>query len=342
MMVQQSSKSKTHAFGVDDAIKHGLECATLMHSLRYYLDKCLAERKNVIDGYVWTHKTAKSLVEVFPYWTEKKIQRLLKKLVDAGALKVECLHENPFDRGRWYTMPEYKIELSDCSESEIPDCTNVSNGNQSDVSDCFCSSSNIDECTKDRFGECTKDNFGECSLLDLKEDLKEDLNSSILSSPRVEQVTFSFDEIFWPAWKYRKHNRKECFDLYAKALAESGEEPSEFAKRLVSDLERREKINPAKYRRMHPKTFLSATEWQNEPVKSGFDNAASPDEKKLKKLKSEASAVWSKISGEQSYLNSVRIDDPLRDKLVKSAETRIQVLTAEHEQLQQEIALLSA
>lgn len=106
--------NQNHGLNVGDAMTYGVDGAIVLHAMRIWLDINQAESRYIKNNYVWTHNTSKALAQLFPYWSEKKCQRILRSLVDAGALISDCLNEDQLNRGRWYTMPEYRQQ----SESE--------------------------------------------------------------------------------------------------------------------------------------------------------------------------------------------------------------------------------
>jgi len=110
-------KFNQHSFLIEDAEKYGVDAAVILYNIRYWLtheyrnvgkDRC----KN-IDGYVWTFNSAKAFAEQFTYFSSNKIQKILKKLENDGAIICGNFNQKGYDRTKWYTMPEYKINESD-------------------------------------------------------------------------------------------------------------------------------------------------------------------------------------------------------------------------------------
>lgn len=48
----------------------------------------------------------KAFAELFPFWTEKQIRRMIRKLEDCGALLVGNYNDLPFDRTQWYALSD--------------------------------------------------------------------------------------------------------------------------------------------------------------------------------------------------------------------------------------------
>lgn len=115
----------THHFEVEDAIQCGVEKAVLLYNLRFWLDKVRANDKDrhKHDGYYWTYNSAKAFGKLFPYYTERKIHRMLEQLEEAGLVISGNYNKVAYDRTKWYTMPDFSI----CQNCQM-ESTEVVNG----------------------------------------------------------------------------------------------------------------------------------------------------------------------------------------------------------------------
>lgn len=123
----------THAFNVSDAVQYGVEEAVLLYNLRFWLDKNKANKRNAhkhSDGeyYYWTYNSAKAFVELFPYMSEDKVQRVLKAMESKGIIISGNFNTAKYDRTKWYSIPqEYHIKSAELrnqfggSAEPIPD-----------------------------------------------------------------------------------------------------------------------------------------------------------------------------------------------------------------------------
>jgi len=118
--------SKFHSFCVNEAKDKGVYKAIVLHNIRHWLDHNLANKKNIHDGYVWTFNSASAFKKLFPYFSEKKIQRLLTEMVKDEHLMVANYNKAGYDRTRWYSMPEYAIahEVVECEQSLTQNAAN--------------------------------------------------------------------------------------------------------------------------------------------------------------------------------------------------------------------------
>ena len=96
----------THIFNVAEAKKYGIEGAILLSNLRFWLDKNKANEKNIHDGRVWTYNSTRAFCELFPYWNEFQIKKILKKLRDAEIILAGNYNKVKYDRTLWYTINE--------------------------------------------------------------------------------------------------------------------------------------------------------------------------------------------------------------------------------------------
>lgn len=103
-------ENKVYSFSTDDAVKHGVDAAILLHNIRYWLDHARAHGENEYDGYFWTYATASKLTSIFPFWSSNKIQKMIKKLEEDGVLISSSYSKSSFDRTKWYSMPDFSSQ----------------------------------------------------------------------------------------------------------------------------------------------------------------------------------------------------------------------------------------
>ena len=112
----KSKKTQVHHFDVEDAMKYGVEKAIVLSNIRFWLNnnknKDLYTVKH--DGYYWMYNTARDMSNVLPYFTQSKVQRLLKQLEDDGVLIVGNYNKVKYDRTKWYTLSEFTYD-ENCS-----------------------------------------------------------------------------------------------------------------------------------------------------------------------------------------------------------------------------------
>lgn len=92
------------AFSKEDAQQYGVEAAVMLHHIRYWVDKNEANDKNFIEDRYWTFNSTTAFSKLFPFWSARKIGRLLTKLEEEGAIVSSRFNKQKYDRTKWYTL----------------------------------------------------------------------------------------------------------------------------------------------------------------------------------------------------------------------------------------------
>lgn len=114
-----------HSFNIEYAQKYGLEEAILIGNMRHWITKNKANRKHIYDGRTWTYNSHKAFVEIYPYWNEHKIRRILDSLVEQGVLVKGNYNKMSYDRTTWYAFNDESLFLQN-SQIELADLPNGS------------------------------------------------------------------------------------------------------------------------------------------------------------------------------------------------------------------------
>ena len=96
----------THHFNVDEAKKHGVEAAIILSNIRFWIAKNKANERHFYQGRYWTYNSARAFAELFPYWSQSQIRRILAKLIADNVLVVGEFNSNPYDHTKWYALNE--------------------------------------------------------------------------------------------------------------------------------------------------------------------------------------------------------------------------------------------
>jgi len=111
-----------HSFDVGVALKYGTDCAVILTSIKFWIQKNRANGKHFNDGYYWTYNSNGAFQTLFPYMTKDKIRRALERMEKDGVIITSTKNKMPFDRTKWYAITEYGMSLF--SEKDL---TNVEN-----------------------------------------------------------------------------------------------------------------------------------------------------------------------------------------------------------------------
>jgi hypothetical protein len=93
-------------FDAEVAVKYGIDAATILKHLQYVISVNRANEKNLIDGRTWYYHSFRAFAILWPFWTEKHIERELKKLVDNGVLLKGNHNRNGYDRTTWWAFED--------------------------------------------------------------------------------------------------------------------------------------------------------------------------------------------------------------------------------------------
>ena len=74
------------SFSKVDAEQYGVDGAVMLHHIRYWVAKNDANENNYHEDKYWTYNSTKAFAILFPFWSARKVGRVLKKLEDEGAI----------------------------------------------------------------------------------------------------------------------------------------------------------------------------------------------------------------------------------------------------------------
>lgn len=117
--MSEQQKEKYHHFSVTEATRLGsVEKAIILSNMRHWLDKNLANGKNVRDGFVWTYNSSRAFGKLFPYMNHRSIGRWLKELEKDEIIKSSSKYNKAgFDKTKWFTIPD-EYEVSPVSQND--------------------------------------------------------------------------------------------------------------------------------------------------------------------------------------------------------------------------------
>ena len=95
-----------HNFDIDLAKEYGVDIAIVINNLAFWIQKNKANGKHIHEGKVWTYNSTKAFKELFPYWTENQIRRILENMQKHGIIETGNYNSNAYDRTKWYTFTE--------------------------------------------------------------------------------------------------------------------------------------------------------------------------------------------------------------------------------------------
>ena len=108
-----------HHFNVEVAKMYGVEEAILIHNIFFWVKKNVANDRHKHDGRYWTYNSSKAFAELFPYFNEKKIYRLLSDMCQKKILIKGNFNKNAFDRTMWYSLSDETLSVLDKEKYDI-------------------------------------------------------------------------------------------------------------------------------------------------------------------------------------------------------------------------------
>ena len=84
---------REHSFNIAVATVYGVEKAIILWRFCLFIQKHKADEEYFVDGRTWTYQPALGLTSQFPYWSQKKIQRLLQSIVNDNILMKDFKHD---------------------------------------------------------------------------------------------------------------------------------------------------------------------------------------------------------------------------------------------------------
>ena len=111
----------THQFDTEIAKEYGVDIAIVVNNIAFWLQKNKANKKHIYNGKIWTYNTTKAFTELFPYWTDNQIRRILDNMQKAGIIEVGNYNATAYDRTKWYTFTDafVKTHTSICENTQM-------------------------------------------------------------------------------------------------------------------------------------------------------------------------------------------------------------------------------
>lgn len=106
-------------FDIAIAQELGVSAAIVVQNLQFWIKKNEANDKHFHDGRYWTFNSMKAWHELFPFWTERQIRKILDDLVEKKIITKGNYNEMKYDRTLWYAFTDYGITiLQSCQMKE--------------------------------------------------------------------------------------------------------------------------------------------------------------------------------------------------------------------------------
>ena len=101
------------------AMKYGVDEAIFLDSIMFWYRHNRANGLNYHDDRWWTFNSMAAFVELFPWWSDKQLRRIIKSCKEQGALLTANYNTDGRDRTVWYS-PSDELLLLYGDESNFP------------------------------------------------------------------------------------------------------------------------------------------------------------------------------------------------------------------------------
>lgn len=254
----------------------GIDEAVMLENIHFWVKKNRANGRNIIHGRAWTYNSMAAFSELFPFWSEKQIRRILNSLKDRGLIQTGCFNKEKRDRTLWYTVTEAGFLLFQNGEMQLP--------KRDDTLD------QTGKCTFDQMGEPLPDiklpdinsyippispKGDECVVLE-NEDLERGEESEPKTEPSPKPKDYPADfQAFWQVYP-AKVAKKAAFEAFKKAKKQaSAETITDGARRYAEWLPKKQAQRPD-FPVKYPQGWLNDKRWEDvlEPVKAPMTAAS--------------------------------------------------------------------
>ena len=230
-----------YSFDINHAKQYGVDEAIIIYNFQFWLQKNKANSNNLHDGRHWTYNSVRAYSELFPFWTQAKIKRILKSLVDQGVLIKGCYNKVKYDRTNWYAFQDESMFLPLAENDQWKESNKPINETKP--------SNQIDETSQ--------------PIPDINQ-----MKNTVNDLPLKDNPTLDSFEIFWMYYD-KKTSRNKCLAKWNKIKPELYQTIYNHVKEYV-------KSTPDKKYRKNPETYLNNECWNDEIVK-GKDQLSSVD-----------------------------------------------------------------
>jgi hypothetical protein len=115
---------KDYHFNIKDAMEYGLPEAVMLSNIKWWVIRNKANEKNFHDERTWTFNSVRAYGELFPFWSDKQIRRVLDSLVNQGAIISGNYNKTAYDRTKWYALADEMKSLCPNGQMEVTKKTN--------------------------------------------------------------------------------------------------------------------------------------------------------------------------------------------------------------------------
>ena len=127
------------SFDTDIACEIGVNEAIFLNNMYFWLKKNIANGINFHDGRYWTYNSTVAFTRFFPFWSERQINYIIKKLIDSGYLITGNYSKNKMDRSKWYSLTDKGWSLFEKNHQNVEPDSEIKSKENEEVPEQKCS-----------------------------------------------------------------------------------------------------------------------------------------------------------------------------------------------------------
>ena len=103
----------TYSFDCKLAEKYGVDEAIFLHNLYFWIVKNEANGRHHHEGRSWTYNSMAAFAKLFPFWSKRQVERIIRNLVANGALLEGNFNTLPYDRTKSVSYTHLRAHETD-------------------------------------------------------------------------------------------------------------------------------------------------------------------------------------------------------------------------------------
>ncbi|MDU4479896.1 hypothetical protein [Clostridium sp.] len=118
-----------YTFNSETAKEVGVDGAVMLKNIHYWVLKNKANNKHFYDDNYWTYNSISAFEDLFPFWSKRQIDRILKNLINNGYLITGNYNKSNYDKTKWYAITKKGHSILPNGEMEFTKLSNRSDQN---------------------------------------------------------------------------------------------------------------------------------------------------------------------------------------------------------------------
>jgi hypothetical protein len=107
-----------YSFSIEHANQYGVDEAIMLHNFIYWISKNMASNKHQHDEKTWSYNSYQAFSALFPFWSRRQIERILKSLIKQNVLVTGNYNRSSYDRTIWYAFVNEDLFLGHVKASK--------------------------------------------------------------------------------------------------------------------------------------------------------------------------------------------------------------------------------